>query len=276
MIQIEFNGTRQEVIPTIFPDKTSQVWKLELDQYVGNEVDIIWNWEQENELIWVNQLICLLYQSNIQIRELYIPYLPYGRQDKDVSNTSTFAKHVFLEILLKEHVGKVTTLDAHSEHPAIESKSPFFQIDKALKHFDADVIVFPDKGAYTRYAYMFDSKYYDIVVLDKVRNQLTGKIEDLAINADLTTYDPVITAVLTDEPINMLIVDDISDYGGTFKKASAYLFNKYNSINVGLYVTHFLGHGNIESFKEAGISKIYTTDSLTKYRKSNDDVIVVL
>lgn len=273
MIQIEFEGARQLVTPTIFPDKTSQVWKLELDEYKGNEVDIIWNWEQENELIWINQLICLLYQSNVTIRDLHMPYLPYGRQDKDVSNTSTFAKHVFLEVLLKEHVGQLSTLDAHSEHPSIVSRSPLFQIDRAVKHFGPDVIVFPDKGAYTRYAAMFDSEHYATIVLDKVRNQQTGKIEDLAINTNLTTFDVAIASYT--RPINLLIVDDISDYGGTFKKAAKFLNGEYGINNIGLYVTHFLGHGGIESFNEAGISKIYTTNSLTPYRKNDDGIIIV-
>ena len=45
----------QIVTPLISPDKTSQVWKLDLDRYEKNtdELIIVWNFEKEAELIWV-------------------------------------------------------------------------------------------------------------------------------------------------------------------------------------------------------------------------------
>jgi phosphoribosylpyrophosphate synthetase len=65
-----------------------------------------------------------------------------------------------------------------------------------------------------------------------------------------------------------LIVDDISDYGGTFKMTSKALLKEFPQAFIGLYVTHYLGHGGIASFREAGIQRVYTSDSLTLYRQS--------
>lgn len=257
------------VTPTIFPDRTSQVWKLDLDKFEGKPVTIVWNWEQENELIWVNQLICLLHQNGNAISELYMPYLPYARQDKEITNTSTFAKHTFLEMLLKEHVGNLTALDAHSAHNEVLSYKPNVFIAKAIMQFNADVLVFPDAGAYSRYATDFIETNF--LVLDKVRNQLTGKIEGLTFNLRLCS-SKVMDAV--DTKFRMLIVDDISDYGGTFKYASKFIKENFDA-EIGLYVTHFLGHGDIESYAEAGITDIYTTDSLSRYRGNDKGVTIV-
>lgn len=261
-----------EVKPTIFPDGTSQVWKLDMDKIFNpNEKPLFtmieWRYEQEVELIWVNQLLCLMYQSGKQIDELFIPYLPYGRQDKIVSNETTFAKEVFLEILLTEYVGRVTTLDAHSHSEKIESYSPEHFISQAITSFcsdangielDSDIqLVFPDKGALERYKDLF--YLTEFVVMEKVRNQLTGKIESLKIDEQYK---------FTVKPnTKFLIVDDISDYGGTFVLAAKSIKDMYPNNEVGLYVTHFLGHGGNAKLYEAGISRIFTSPSLTEYRK---------
>lgn len=264
MISILYKNKNQIIRPTKFPDGTSQVWKLNLDDYKNNSVKVIWNFEEEAELIWINQLICLFYREKIFIEELYMPYLPYGRQDKEISNEFTFAKEVFLEILLKEHVGKLSTLDAHSEHPAIHSYKPNEYIDKAIADFDTHVLVFPDSGAWLRYATEYPQ--FNHLVLDKVRDQKTGWITSLKLDESRTTFK-------TDEqreimhfmPVayKFLIIDDICDYGATFIRTSLYLHENYKC-DVGLYVTHGLFSGGYEKLIDSGISKFYTTNSLIR------------
>lgn len=263
---ILLNGN--EVKPTIFPDKTSQVWKIPDEFFLENN-HITWYWEgNEAELIWVNQLIDLMVDGDIHIFNLHIPYLPYGRQDKEISNETTFAKSTFLSMLKTDTIGIVTTIDAHSVHPYVDSHMPLNELANLMENQLIDVVVFPDAGAYARYhgdlTKLYNKRYgagVDVVVLDKVRNQLTGKIEDLSINKELSTYELDISS-----PANMLIVDDLSDYGGTFKKAAKYLHSLYPANNVSLYVTHFLGHGCFASYKESGILNVYTTDTLSRYR----------
>lgn len=270
-------GDSEAITPTIFPDKTSQVWKLD-EKYIGNAVKITWNWEgNESELIWLNQLICLLNQMGSNITELCIPYLPYARQDKEIGNDKTFSRFIFFELLLTEHVGKITTMDIHSGSDKVMELKPFKYILQAVQLSKATIIVFPDAGAYKRYAYWLEQfPQLSFIVLDKVRNQLTGKIEDLAINEELTTFKQEST---DSAAYNLLIIDDLSDYGGTFKKAANFLKQKYFAINISLYVTHFLGHGDIESYKLAGIIGIYTSNTLDVYRKKfncEDDGVVVI
>jgi ribose-phosphate pyrophosphokinase len=268
-----------EVTPTIFPDNTSQVWKLPEEVINAKSVAINWYYSKENELIWVNQLIALLYQTGVKISNLYIPYLPYGRQDKEVGNESSFAKQVFLEILFKEHVQRLTTLDAHSSHPAIISYEPTEYIYDAIDNYGGEdvVVVYPDEGAYNRYKDKSFTVMLDSIVFKKVRNQLTGKIESIDVDKSLSTYD-FDNKKTTDIP-NFIIIDDISDYGGTFKQVAKELKKLIGECQIGLYVTHFLGHGGLESLYESGINDIFTTDSLTPYRKEkglDDSRIITL
>lgn len=273
----------QIVTPTMFPDGTSQVWKLELEQYKQeNTVKILWNFEQEAELIWVHQLYDLLLTNDINVSELYIPYLPYARQDKAIDNLATFAKATFINLLPFVGAGKITTLDCHSEEHniGIESYSATPYINKAIKESAADVLVFPDKGAYTRYGRNY-AGLYEIMILDKVRDQLTGNITGLGFSDDYSNIR-LMDELIHETQIRFLIIDDISDYGGTFKKASKFLkatFKDLTAIRIGLYVTHFLGHGDLSEFARDGIDDIYTTDSLSAYWnhrqiKMNDSINV--
>ena len=52
MIKVVCDGIPDQiVVPLIFPDSTSQVWKLSLDQYEPlADLKIVWNFEQEAEL----------------------------------------------------------------------------------------------------------------------------------------------------------------------------------------------------------------------------------
>ncbi len=270
------NKPDQIVIPTIFPDSSSQIWKLDLDQYERYEesyVKIVWNFESEAELFQLLQLVMLLDSENIHISEIYIPYLPYGRQDKNINNELTFAKFSFLRIMdsIVGYCGaSITTLDVHSNSGNyilnIHSYSPKTYIDKAIKEFKADVLVYPDEGAYNRYGNLYPE--YNYLVLDKVRDQKTGWIMSLKLNEQLST------TILRDASYKFLIIDDICDGGATFERASKYLHQNYFKINhitnslprnlseVGLYVTHGIFSKDFEGMIDSGISKFYTTQSL--------------
>lgn len=264
MIYIKNNSTGESIsiVPTKFPDGTSQVWKLkDLDQYKQHGVTIIWFFHEEAELIYVNQLICLLHQSGITITELYMPFLPYGRQDKEISNETTFAREVFLEILLTEMVGEVTTLDAHSYHQKVSSYSPESYIKKAIEEFKPNVIVYPDSGAYNRYSNIL--KGMDTLVLKKVRDQLTGEITGLDFDSK-----PYIKYDTISKHSRMLIIDDICDGGATFNAASMFLHKAAKeqgiTVEVGLYVTHGIFSKGYEKMIDSGITKFYTTQSIIR------------
>lgn len=126
-----------------------------------------------------------------------------------------------------------------------------------------DVLVFPDASAYERYKEMVNE--LPIIVMDKVRDPLTGWITSLEFNTEKSDMEWISQQQVQSNVPACLIIDDLSDYGGTFKRVAASLKENFNC-GIGLYVTHFLNHGDINSYLESGISKIYTTDSLSVYR----------
>jgi phosphoribosylpyrophosphate synthetase len=175
MIKLINSNSNEEhiVVPTMFPDETSQVWKLP-EQFVQKNVHykIIWEFQHESELIHVAQLAKLLVTMSSVYPTLEIPYLPYGRQDKEITNESTFALKAFMMLIRQIEVDSIYTLDAHNKneiYPIVNmnvNKEIKFAIDSTECHF----ICFPDKGASQR-GYNIQNKHF--FCLEKIRNQLT-------------------------------------------------------------------------------------------------------
>ena len=145
-----------KVTPTIFPDKTSQVWRLPEEVLSAESNVIIWDFESENELMHLAQLKELLdaYDDRKRDINLHIRYLPYGRQDKPTANDSTFALRAFAKQLNSLHFSEVEIFDPHSSIAIAEIRNskaidPFPEIAKALVD-TAGVTCFPDAGAAVR------------------------------------------------------------------------------------------------------------------------------
>lgn len=251
------NGHPIEFTTTIFPDGTSQVWKIkdfpaDFDE-AHDEVKILWQFENEAELFHVCQLANLLEKEyKLQDHTLVVPYLPYGRQDKEVSNSSSFALHTFTHILYYSNICRVETFDAHSNVDTsthIESTPPTAFHQAIFKH---DVVCFPDKGALTRYAKSFEG--VPMIYCEKIRNQLTGEITGLQVQnpsgVDLNGSD-------------ILIVDDICDGGMTFIKVAEAL-QASTPHTIDLAVSHGLFSKGKQCLYDAGINMVYTTNSLIK------------
>lgn len=264
---ISING--YEVKPTIFPDWTSQVWKLPEDiiEYIktSHEVEVKWVFESESELFSVMQLghlitsmiSCDIVFSPVKVC-LYVPYLPYGRQDKEISNDSTFGQNTFL-IIANEFFDVIKTFDAHSTSLLnwefginhVINLYPEDAINVAYAESDCDIICFPDKGASERYASLDDDPQ---VIMGKVRDQSTGEITGLEIVAILDNPGDL-------NGLKVLIVDDICDGGKTFIEAAKLLY-KHGVKEVHLYVSHGIFSKGLDILHEAGIIKVFTKDGL--------------
>jgi ribose-phosphate pyrophosphokinase len=237
----------------IFPDKTSQVWKLP-QEVLGNihplspkyEYKITWHFESEAEIMHIFQLFDLLRITG-KVVELFIPYFPYARQDKAISNETTFAQNSFFTHVLAGH--PVTVFDIHN--PSICATNNIYNITpekfivKSMIDAKTDLICYPDKGAAKRY-----TELADFIVADKVRDQLTGKI----------TGHELLESNHSLEGKTILVVDDLCDGGATFISVCKMLKEKGAS-NVDLYVSHGVFSNGVHVLKHAGIRNIYTTDS---------------
>ena len=237
------------ITPTIFPDKTSQVWKLdpELIAEIEEGTSIIqWEFENEAEIIQVLQLatLCNRVSKHGFKAMLLVPFLPYGRQDKEVSNETTFALSVFLDVLNKSSLfARVATVDAHNTSiEGLINISANNYLEGVIKLTEPDVVCFPDKGATTR---GYSTNDLPSLHLDKVRNQSTGEIEGLEYDGDMDLTNKVI-----------LIVDDLADGCRTFIEASK-LLHGLGAKEVHLFTTHGLYTKGTKIVFESGIKRIF-------------------
>lgn len=245
---ISLNG--QPIIPTIFPDKTSQVWKLPENSIENTFAHyIFWEFEEEAELIWLAQLVDLLRVNTPKANlHLHMPYFPYARQDKTVANNATFAKRTFIKLLDTLNFTTISSLDVHSnayeQHlDGFENHKPMDEIRRAIRNVGPTVLVFPDEGAEQRYK-EFGFSFHTISAM-KTRDQQTGEITGLVLGDVIDKDDRV------------LIIDDICDGGRTFVEL-AKLMPQAKSI--ALYTTHGIYSKGLVPLFDAGISRIFNRD----------------
>lgn len=240
---IKLNGV--EIKPTIFPDKTSQVWQV--DEKAFKRVSyIVWEFENEAELVHIAQLKDLMDAKGL-VSNIFIPYMPYARQDKEISNSSTFAKQTFLKILNHLNFNTVTFLDEHSEmfNKSYRNKTPETEIEIAVRESKCTMVCFPDKGAYDRYGHYSGVNGLPRCSMSKERDQQTGYIQNLFLN-ELVDINGE----------SVLIIDDICDGGMTFKLTAEKLLT-LGAKEVNLYTTHGIYSKGIETLRESGINRIF-------------------
>lgn len=238
------------VRPTIFPDNTSQVWKIPQELLVPGEPHTIkWDYEHEGEFIHVAQLKALL-DTLSGATDLVMPYLPYARQDKEVSNNSTFALRVFADLINSLNFDRVTIVDPHSDvAQLIESVEFQYPIGMLMSVFDStqtDIVCYPDQGALKKYSVLYPDVPY--IYSEKIREQSTG-----AITYHFLVGDP--------SGKKVLIVDDICDGGATFI-ILAKLLLKAGATEVNLFVTHGLFTKGMKPLLESGIKRVFARNGI--------------
>ena len=243
---IQLNGV--PVIATMFPDKTSQVWNLAPELLLkAPAVNLVtWAFEAEAEFLPLAQLQFLLRSSGCA-SGLYMPYLPYARQDKTVTNTQTFALRPFLSLLSTMEFETISAFDPHNESAVKEylnnftSISPLTAINAAIAQLKPDLICFPDAGAQSRYAHLIPQPS---LFATKVRNQSNGVIESLTVDGD---YQNKV----------VLIIDDICDGGMTFIRLAQAL---KGAAQIHLYVSHGIFSKGTAVLRLAGITRLFTKE----------------
>jgi ribose-phosphate pyrophosphokinase len=247
---IRLNGVTIPI--TMFPDKTSQVWKLNMDLLKYIEVIVDWEFEHEGEIVHLAQLKDLL-DSHARLSSLKISYLPYARQDKAVTNNSTFALHSFTKLLNVLNFRTIEIVDVHSDvATSLITNSYNYIPHKVIKNIytitTSNIICYPDFGARHRY---LEEHSYGNCLLDinscfgkKVRDQSTGEIVNYTVDGEVKHK-------------KVLIVDDICDGGATFILLTKELLTA-GAKEVNLYVTHGIFSKGIKVLKDAGVKRIFT------------------
>lgn len=227
----------------------------------GGMTIINWFYESMDELFTLQCLVGHLRDNCFETICLYMPYLPNARQDRVKNEEDVFTLKYFCQIINSLNFKWVHILDAHSSvGPAlidrVINESPrtillnVFTKLNIVEKIDMDnfVVFYPDQGAMKRYNDLLDASCAFGI---KNRSWEEGKIDSLE--------------VITSESLegkDILIIDDICSFGGTFYR-SAKKLKELGANKIYLYITHC--EDNIlkgELFKSDLIEKVYTTNSI--------------
>lgn len=190
---------------------------------------------------------------------LFMPYVPYGRQDRVCNEGESFSLKVFAEMLNAMRFSEVVIFDPHSDvTPALIDRVKVISQKDIIHHWPdlinriqfGTIIVSPDAGANKKIgdiaAYLGHTNF---IRADKLRDLSTGKIKETIVYAD----------DLKDKMI--VILDDICDGGKTFTELATVLKAK-GAAKVVLYVTHGIFSKGLDTLYSGGIDEIWTTNSI--------------
>ena len=263
---IKVNG--EVIAHGAFPDGTLLIkYDPNLSEYTG-KMYYEWFYEDDAELF---TLICLRrHLAKYKTHKLWMPYIPHARQDRVKNPEDVFTLKYFCEVINSLNFDEVYVRDPHSNVSLalldrVICDNMGFWFNKCLQRIDCSnlALFFPDEGAMKRYASEFVDYPYAFGV--KKRDWKGGKIQSLEIIGAENIKDK-----------NVLIIDDICSYGGTFYY-SAKALKEAGAKDIDLYVTHL--EANVlegDMYSNGLVNRIFTTPSLTLADDCLGDKIIVL
>ena len=189
--------------------------------------------------------------------DLDLPYVPYSRQDRVCAEGDAFGLKVFADQLNALNLNRVVIFDSHSDvAPALinncihlEAKSLFTLNTQFLARYSH--LVSPDAGAYKKVNSIASISNLPVIPALKTRDTSTGRLS----NTVLVTTE-------VKNPSRLLIIDDICDGGYTFILLAQEIKKLYPDVPLDLYVSHGFFSKGIDPLLKAGISNIFTTNSV--------------
>jgi ribose-phosphate pyrophosphokinase len=225
--------------------------------YDKNKVTLIARITKSEDFFALAMIKDALEQMGEKNINLFIPYIPYARQDRICDNGESFSLKVFANLLNSLNFPLVTIVDPHSEVcPAlINNVKVITQYDvvaawdEFIQRIKFGKIVSPDSGANKKSAKI--AKYLDheeFIRADKLRDLTNGNIKETIVYCDDFKGKDVV------------IIDDLIDAGGTFILLAKVLKDK-NIGKIILFCTHGIFSKGTKPLFEGGINEIYTTNS---------------
>lgn len=183
-------------------------------------------------------------------RFLILPYLPYSRADRRFVDGDCSGKEAFLKMIPSNW--KIVTFDIHSDKNSGENViniTPENVLKKIFKKYNFENVVFPDAGAHSRYAKMFDTIGFfpSIYFCEKKRDVETGKFLGFTVPE------------IYEKNKRTIIIDDLCDGGGTFLGIAKEL--NVDKSNLFLYVSHGIFSKGLSELSEF-FTTIITTNSI--------------
>jgi len=269
-----------EILPDILPN--FRTWKFPGGE-VGIECEVSTNAEYPVMLARLNtsdDIIALMLALNTLKRKpdtLYVPYLPYARQDRRVEEKGAFSLKVIGQLLDNLGFKNIVVFDPHSDVTSgvfrnteliVKDCISFikeYQDTPGINKFDA--IMAPDYGAVKRTQRASEALGLPMLVCQKNR-----------VSRDEIRIVPPPAHELTRYK-NILVYDDICDGGGTFVALAKAIENLFTNISLAqhsgvlrprlnLFVTHgIFSKGNLSNFNGL-FDVVMTTNSWQTFGSS--------
>lgn len=197
--------------------------RLDLDtSLLSDKNKVIWKFETNSDIFELLQFDAVMSQLDANY-DLYIPYMPYSRMDRIQEQNTAFSLDIFIRTVINvlTNLEMLYIFDPHSPktlelltYDYTLNVNSCKELDFSLAKHVLDTryhasnawVVFPDKGAATRYNM---NDYENVIVCDKVRDFKTGQIT--SIKAKIVKQND---KVKPDSPL--YIIDDLCSKGGTF------------------------------------------------------------
>ena len=246
----KINGKPLEI--NRFPDDT-----LRLNLSVTTpDVCIDWLYEKDEEMVLYFIVMHLRERFHVKHITLKMPYMPHARMDRVKNESEVFTLKYFCHFINTLQLDRVIVRDPHS-HVALgllnnvvsEDLAPLLlQLSKSLLSPEKDLVFYPDEGSCKRYSELL---HFPCAFGMKKRDWNTGNILSLEVLGDVPSA-----------PFNVLIIDDISSYGGTFLH-SAKKLKALGADKIYLYITHCENAILKGDLINSGlIERIFTTQSI--------------
>lgn len=222
----------------------------------------------------LNQLLPTLFYltENIDLEiELFLPYMPYARQDRRFSDNGNSGLSYFINGLYCNQIRKITTIDPHNTSALkglchlddinLEYMTQLQAFREVVKRehltpqAEWDIIIAPDKGAKEKAQTIAEHYGLPLVCCTKERDVLTGKLSNPVINGDVSGK-------------KVLIVDDLGDAMGTFIQLATEL-QKQVPDKIDLYVTHLIGCKGLDILREK-IDNVFCYHTVAGYVSMTD------
>ena len=243
-----------------FPNGESKlIYQSILESVIDGENSLYFKYSEDGDLIKLMFVKEYLDSFEVYV-SLVVGYMPYSRMDR-TEDHSPFTLKYIANFINKLNFSKVCIIEPHSDvTPAVIDNSFSYYINFDLLKLveneigfdkEKDYLFFPDAGAQKRYHSL---KGYKQLVGYKHRDFNTGEIKSLDVVGEYPSNA---------SDSNIIIVDDLSSFGGTFLHSG----NKLKELgfkNIYLLVAHcensifkgkLLQHGS-------PIKKIFTTNSI--------------
>lgn len=228
-------------------------------------IEIKWNYENNEELLALYFLAKHIKAAGYDNLILNMPYIPNARQDRVKDPEDVFTLKYFAQLINSLDFTEVRVLDAHSNVSLalidrVKHYTPQKYIEKVIDEIAQNtgkkpLMFYPDEGAGKRYSGMIALPYCFGI---KNRDWSTGEIKGLSVSGEAGLI----------EGSNVLIVDDICSYGGTFLH-SAKALAALGAGKIYLFVTHCEENVLKGKLCECDLIKqIYTTDSIFMDREN--------